>query len=234
MSRTLLLFGAGPGIGDNVAATFASSGSIDHIVLLGRNTDRLQNEAAVFVQKAASNVKVDTLRADLSDLDSIPKVLSQLDDLTKGEDIEVVYYNAARIKPTDPVLDVDVKEIEDDLRVTVLALHLISQHYIPLLQSTSKSSPTSKPALLVTNSHLPWDPVPQLISLSLVKGAQRTQVISLNRAFGESGVHCGLISVEGVVDPKNKVLNPANIAKKVLEFWQKGEGVEVNLKEPQQ
>ena len=117
MTRTLLLFGAGPGIGDNVASTFASKGSIDHVVLLGRNTDRLTNEDVPFVQKAASNVKVDTLRADLSDLESIPKVLSQLDDLTKGEDIEVVYYNAARIKPTDPVLDVDVKEIDEDFRV---------------------------------------------------------------------------------------------------------------------
>ena len=87
---------------------------------------------------------------------------------------------------------------------------------------------------MVTNSHLPWDPVPQLISLSLVKGAQRTQVISLNRAFGESGVHCALISVEGVVDPKNKVLSPANIAKEAYELWQKGKGVEVNLQEPGQ
>lgn len=108
---------------------------------------------------------------------------------------------------------------------------MISQHYIPRLQSTAKSTPSLKPALLVTNSHLPWDPVPQLISLSLVKGAQRTQVISLNRAFSETGVHCGLINVQGVVDPGNKVLSPKNIAREVVEFWKKGEGVEVNLKE---
>lgn len=117
MTRTLLLFGAGPGIGNHVAATFASKGNIDHVILLGRNTNRLQNEDAPFVQRAASNVKVDTLHADLSDLESIPKVLEQLADLTKGEDIEVVYYNAARIKPSDPVLSVDVKEIEEDFRV---------------------------------------------------------------------------------------------------------------------
>ena len=116
MTRTLLLFGAGPGIGDNVAATFASAG-IEHVVLLGRNKERLSKEDAPFVSKAASNVKVDILRADLSDLDSIPQVLKELDDLTRGEDIEVVYYNAARIKPTDPVLDVSVAEIEEDFRV---------------------------------------------------------------------------------------------------------------------
>ena len=122
MTRTLLLFGAGPGIGDNVAATFASKGNIDHVILLGRNTDRLQNEDAPFVQRAASNVKVDTLHADLSDLESIPKVLGQLAHLTEGEDIEVIYYNAARIKPSDPVLSVDVQELEEDFRVRSICI----------------------------------------------------------------------------------------------------------------
>lgn len=119
MTRTLLLFGAGPGIGDNVAAAFASAG-LEHVVLLGRNKARLQSDDAPFVQKAASGVKVDTLRADLSDLDSVPQVLKELDRLTAGEDVEVVYYNAARIKPRDPVLDVGVKEIEEDFRVRFL------------------------------------------------------------------------------------------------------------------
>ena len=117
MPRTLLLFGAGPGIGDNVAAAFASAG-IEHIVLLGRNTERLSNQDAPFVRKAAPSVKVDTLTTDLSDLDSIPQVLNDLDNLTRGDDIEVVYYNAARIKPTDPVLDVGVQEINEDFRVS--------------------------------------------------------------------------------------------------------------------
>lgn len=73
--------------------------------------------------------------------------------------------------------------------------------------------------------------MPQLLSLSLVKAAQRTQVVSLNRAFADTGVHCGLINVQGVVDPGNKVLSPKNIAGEVVDFWKRGKGVEVNLKE---
>jgi NAD(P)-dependent dehydrogenase (short-subunit alcohol dehydrogenase family) len=117
MTRTLLLFGAGPGIGDHVAACFASQGGIEHVVLLGRNHARLTNEDAPFVQKAAPGVKVSIVRADLSDVDSIPKILEELDALTKGEHVEVVYYNAARIQPTAAALDVGVKEIEEDFRV---------------------------------------------------------------------------------------------------------------------
>ena len=62
-------------------------------------------------------MKVDVIRADLSDLDSVPKVLQEVDALTQGEDVEVVYYNAARIQPTAAALDVSVQEIEEDLRV---------------------------------------------------------------------------------------------------------------------
>lgn len=143
MTRTLLLFGAGPGIGSNVAATFAAAG-LSHIVLLGRNKERLQNEDAPFVQKAAEGVKVDVLRADLSDLDAIPKVLQELDSLTKGEDIEIVYYNAARIKPTDPVLDVSVAEIEEDFRVRCVALrspfYLAPDQHTKTLEFSSTSN----------------------------------------------------------------------------------------------
>ncbi|KAF1947074.1 short-chain dehydrogenase/reductase-like protein SDR [Clathrospora elynae] len=229
MTRTLLLFGAGPGIGNHVAAKFASKG-IEHIILLSRNTQRLQNEDAPFVSKSNADVKVDTLRIDLADLDSIPGVLKQLDSLTKGEDVEVVFFNAARIKPSE-VLGVSVEEIDEDFKTTNLALYVIAQHYIPKLQALAKSNTSRKPALLVTNSHLPWDPIPQLLSLSLVKASQKNMVESLNRAFSDSGVHIGLIHIEGPVAPANKVLNPRTIAEKTAAFWEGEKGVAVNVKE---
>ena len=114
MTRTLILFGAGPGIGDNVALQFASKG-IEHIILLARNTERLQNEDAPFVARSTFPVKVDTLRIDLADTKSIPSVLKQLDSMTSGEDVEVVFFNAARTKPSE-VLGVSVDEIDEDLK----------------------------------------------------------------------------------------------------------------------
>lgn len=115
MTRTLIIFGAGPGIGNHVASEFASKG-VEHIVLLSRNTERLEKEDAPFVSKRNSSVKVDTLRIDLADTKSIPDVLKELDSMTEGEDVEVVFFNAARIKPSD-VLGVSVDEIEEDFKV---------------------------------------------------------------------------------------------------------------------
>lgn len=56
-------------------------------------------------------------------------------------------------------------------------------------------------------------------------------VQSFNRAFSESGVHAGLIAVEGVVAPENKILNPKTIAERTYEFYEKGTGLEVNIRE---
>lgn len=56
-------------------------------------------------------------------------------------------------------------------------------------------------------------------------------VESFQRAFGDSGVHIGLIHVEGSVTPENKVLNPATIAQRIVTFWQSGKGACINLKE---
>ena len=117
-TRTLVTFGAGPGIGNHVSAEFALHG-FNHVILLSRNEQRLSAEDAPFVFKANSTVKVDTLRLDLSDLSSIPAVLNKIDDLIQGEDLEVVFFNAARIKPSG-VLDVSIEEIDEDFKVRIL------------------------------------------------------------------------------------------------------------------
>lgn len=110
-----LIVGTGPGIGNHTVAQFASHG-FNHAVLLARNESRLQNEDTAFVAKASSSIKIDTIRLDLSDLSSIPSVLQKIDGLTQGEDVEVVFFNAARIKQSG-ILEVSVEEIEEDFRV---------------------------------------------------------------------------------------------------------------------
>jgi len=54
---------------------------------------------------------------------------------------------------------------------------------------------------------------------------------SFHRTFGGSGVHIGLISVEGSVTPENKVLNLKTIAERTVAFWEEGKDVAVHIKE---
>ena len=93
------------------------------MILLARNLERLQKEDAPFVAKASPSVKVDTLRIDLADTQSIPSVLKQLDALTQGEDVEVIIFNAARIQPSE-TLTTPVSEIAEDLNVRFPPIHV--------------------------------------------------------------------------------------------------------------
>ncbi|KAF2715050.1 short-chain dehydrogenase/reductase-like protein SDR [Pleomassaria siparia CBS 279.74] len=226
--RTIVVFGSGPGIGNHVAAAFASHG-FEHVILLARNAERLKSSDAGFVTSASPKAKVTTLRLDLADTASIPGVLEKIEEI--APEIEVVFFNAAVVQFTEGALSVSVETIETDFKVTNLALYSIAQWAVPRLTTLAAKSPTTKPSLLVTNSHLPWDPVPQLLSLSLVKAAQRNMVTSLSRAYGERGVHFGLITVQGIVSPEAKVVNPKNIAEKAWNFFEEGKNLEIVIKE---
>ncbi|KAF2854412.1 hypothetical protein T440DRAFT_496514 [Plenodomus tracheiphilus IPT5] len=241
MQRTLILFGSGPGIGSSIASAFATTTPITNIILLSRNTTRLQTTAST-ITSSHPNLTVSTLYCDLSDLASLPAVLSHLDTLTPSSSTpEIIYFNAARINPTDTVLSVPVQEIEEDFKTTNLALYLVAQHYLPRLTLLAEAEAKKvngegedecvRPALLVTNSALPWDPVPELLSLSAVKASQKNMVENFARAWEGSGVRVGLVHVEGAVAPENKVLNPKTIAERTVAFWKEGEGVGLSIKE---
>lgn len=62
------------------------------------------------------------------------------------------------------------------------------------------------------------EPVADLVSLSMVKSAQRALVLSLHAKLG-SEVHIALLSVGGVVAPGKKNLSPENIADKAWELY---------------
>lgn len=124
-----MVIGSGPGIGRSTARYFADKGS-KHIVLLSRDESRLAEDAK-FVTSAASGVKVDTFKIDVSaDEVSVKRSLSNVDDSLKtaGVRLEVVLYNAARVAPSK-IMEWDAKGLEDDLKMTtVIRSHFYSRY----------------------------------------------------------------------------------------------------------
>jgi NAD(P)-dependent dehydrogenase (short-subunit alcohol dehydrogenase family) len=105
----------------------------------------------------------------------------------------------------------------------------MAQRYMPSLINLAKSDPASKPALLVTSSLLPQQPIPFLFNLSLAKAAQRNLMQSLNQTYAPEGVHVGMIVVGGQVSPDAETLNPSNIAEKTWEWYNNTKDFEVEI-----
>lgn len=108
-------------------------------------------------------------------------------------------------------------------QLTNLSLYKTAQWAIPLLQKLSGSEDRSPSLFVTSTTKLYKEPVPDLVSLSMVKSAQRALVLSLHAKFGEE-VHVALLGVGGVVDPKNKVLSPENIAERCWALYKQPKG----------
>lgn len=96
------------------------------------------------------------------------------------------------------------------VKLTNLALYETALWAIPKLQKVSEED--RSPSFFVTSTTLLWkEPVYDLVSLSMVKSAQRALVLSLHNKVGKD-VHVALLSIGGAVSPDAKNLSPENIA----------------------
>ncbi|KAK0658052.1 hypothetical protein B0T16DRAFT_503057 [Cercophora newfieldiana] len=213
-TRTLLVLGSGPGIGRSVTTLFASRW-YGNVVLIARRADQLKVEKEVV--ERIPGVKVGTYAVDLTDTDALVAALDDA-DATFGKP-EVVFYNAARVRPS-AFFEHPVEDIEYDLKINVSALYNIASRYLPYLSTLPKTNPSSHPALIVTSSALPHHPIPQFFALSLVKAAQRNLVQSLHLTYAPQGVHVGVINVGGPVSPDHEAWNPSNIAEKTWGWFE--------------
>lgn len=121
--QTLLLLGSGPGIGLASAKLFATRSHFSKIILISRDSVRLQqekNEVEEAVSSAGkAHVEVEAIAADLGDLKALKGVLDGM-ELGKGG-LGCVLFNAARIRPSE-VLSAGWEEMEEDFRVSSFVL----------------------------------------------------------------------------------------------------------------
>ncbi|KAK5070371.1 hypothetical protein LTR64_000042 [Lithohypha guttulata] len=230
----LVVIGSGPGIGRTTAAHFASQG-FQHIFLLSRNESRLAEDAKA-VSAASSAAKVETLQIDVAgDEASLKKVFSEIDSKLKatGVPLEVVLYNAARVGPSK-ILEWEVKQLEEDLKITTVSLYITFQWAIPHLVETSKSD-SHNPAFFVTSGDLFRAPFPFLFSLSAGKAAQHNLVSSFHKAYS-SQMHIAAVPIAGTVSDDAKVTTAQAVAEQFWKLYSQEKGKEgemsVEMRDP--
>jgi len=109
--RTLLVLGAGPGIGRSVTSLFASH-RFGNVVLIARRAEQLQIEKEVV--ERIYGVKAGTYTVDITNTKALSAALDDAD--AKFGKPEVVFFNAARVLPS-ALFEHPVEDIEYDLKV---------------------------------------------------------------------------------------------------------------------
>lgn len=201
MAKTIVIAGAGPGIGFSVAEFFGGKGF--NIALIGRNEKRLKT---MEVQLKKSNYTVLPFTADVTNAAAMQTVFTSIRQ--QFHTIDVFFYNAVNLRQGDASAE-SVETLLEDLRVNAAGLQTG-------IQLAKKDLVAARGAVLITGAGIARKPNPGYASLSAGKAALRSLAESWSALLAQEGVFVGTLSVNGFVSADSPLHNPGNIAQ---QFW---------------
>ena len=202
MNKTLIIIGAGPGIGTAVAERFGKNGY--QIGLVSRN---VINIGITVEHLQASGITAYAASADVSKPDQLKAAISELNN--KLGNIDVVLYNAAVLKSKNITQETGSDLIED-FKVNVggaLDTFLIAR----------KELSANRGALLITGGGLSDHPSSQYGSLSMGKAALKSLALQLHMEASADGIYVGLLTITNALSPNDPKYSPSKMAD---QFWE--------------
>ena len=201
MKNTIVVVGAGKGLGNGVAEKFGSNDF--RVILMARSEAHLKEYAAEFVAKG---IEVYTQAADVSDFGAFIQAFNSVVE-THGTP-DVLFYNVG-ITVADSEVDMTAQTLVDRYMVDVAGAYNCIQ-----LVNTAEFAKKNG-AILVTGGGLALQPYAGYLPLSMDKAALRAMIQALVPVLAEKGIYIGTVQVTGVIG-SNEHFAPKNIAE---EFW---------------
>ncbi|MCC7541280.1 MAG: SDR family oxidoreductase [Deltaproteobacteria bacterium] len=127
VKKTILITGATAGIGRHAALELARRGH--HVIATGRRQDALDS-----LSRESAGTKLDVMRLDVTDAQSIAKALVEVEELTCGRGIDVLINNAGygQMGPIELVSDAEVRRQYD---TNVFGLLAVTRAFLPMLRA---------------------------------------------------------------------------------------------------
>ena len=197
--KTIIVIGAGRGLGNAVAEKFGREGF--RVVLVARNEEHLKSYAEDFRAKGLEAV---TRRADASDFAGVAEVFREITEQYGTPD--VVFYNAGITLPDE---NIDAKTLVERYAVDTAGAYNV----IKLADTPDFAQKNG--AVLITNGIFAVYPHAGYLPLSMDKAALRAMILALSPVYKEKGIFIGSVRIGGVIGSTEHFM-PANIAN---EFW---------------
>ena len=201
MKKTIVVVGAGRGLGNGVAEKFG--GNDFRVILMARSEEHLKEYAADF---AAKGIEVHTQATDAADFDAFAQTFGKVVEAYGTPD--VLFYNVGVT-----VADAEVKMTTQTL-VERYAVDVAGAYNCVRLMDTEEFA-EKKGAILITGGGLALQPYAGYLPLSMDKAALRAMVHALAPVLQEKGVYIGTVQVTGTIG-SNGFYAPKTIAE---EFW---------------
>jgi NAD(P)-dependent dehydrogenase (short-subunit alcohol dehydrogenase family) len=130
MKKTILITGATAGIGRHAALELARQGH--HVIATGRREGAL-DDLATEARALGGEGKLDTLRLDVTDDDSVEASVPRVNAMTDGKGIDVLVNNAG-YGQMGPLESVSSAELKKQFETNVFGLMAVTRAYVPQMR----------------------------------------------------------------------------------------------------
>lgn len=186
MSKSIMIIGAGPGIGQAVARKFGRESW--QIVLTGRSADRLADLTA---ELTAEGITAHAVPADATDPAALRAAVARAEALTGG--VTVVHFNAGVVRNQD-LFSMSDTEVASDIAIDVTA-------GFNTIRAATEVFGSRGGTILVTGGGLGVHPSADWAVLGAGKAALRNMVQGLAAPMAEQGIHIRIATVATLVSP---------------------------------
>lgn len=218
MKKTIVIVGAGKGLGNAVGRQFGKNGF--RVVLLARREEALRGYEAEF---GAEGMEVHTHVADAAEGDSLRAALDWVQQEFGAPDVLV--YNVGITAP-DPA-DLTGEDLVRHFRADVAGAYDCAR-----LVATDEMA-TKKGAILFTGGGLALYPVSFFTPLSIDKAALRALAYTLHEQLAPRGIFVGTVTVSGMIGG-DAFFAPERIAEAYWQLYAERRACEVVYTYPEQ
>ncbi|WP_340102106.1 SDR family NAD(P)-dependent oxidoreductase [Salinibaculum salinum] len=188
MTRTAVVAGVGPGLGESLARKFATEGC--QVALFARSEDYIE-ELADDLPEPGEGLAVQT---DLTDVDQIHEAFAEVRDVFGSVDVLVNHASAAS---WSGLLNTDVEEFERAWAVNGRGAFVCSQEAVDDMRETGSGT------VIFTGATSSVRSLGGTIGFTAAKFAARGMAMDMAQEFGPEGVHVAHVVIDGQIDGPN-------------------------------
>lgn len=186
MSKSIAVFGAGPGLGKAVAHRYAREDYA--VVLVARRRDPLEELAGELIH---GGVTAHVLTADLSHTDAVPALAEQIRARVGGLD---AFYYGASAGGFRPAVALTPRQAQGFMPLAVYTLLALVQEFLPSMLERGEG------AILTAQGASAVRGLPNLTGPGPALAAQRNYLQSLRAEVAEKGVYVGGLYIGAVIE----------------------------------
>ena len=209
--KTIVVVGAGQGLGNHVAERFAKEDF--RVVLVARRSEALAEYQKNF---EAKGYETSTIACDVADAESIKNTFGKIHEEVGTPDVLV--YNVGITTPDAQPLD--ESEVLRHFKADVLGA------FSCIKAVATDEFAEKKGTILLTGGVAAVSPFPGYTCLAIDKAALRGLTLAMHNELDPKGIFVGTVMVCGVIGG-NEHFAPANIAEKYWQMYQERKDWEV-------